>query len=478
MIASRLGREFEKFYARVSADIFEFAYECNFTPTNQQEEFFELVQKGEKRIAVKSGQGPGKTAATTIAGMWRTIQHQDAMTIVTAPTMRQCRIVWLNEARRRTEKAHPFIKKMIDITMSRIIVLNRTQWGVFPVTATNPEAAQGLHDANMTIIVEEASGVAREILTQFEGTASNPNAMIIEIGNPNQRDCGFFDCFTSMRHLWACLTFNAEDTARDYPHMVSAENHRYLAEKYGRDSDVYRVRVLGEFPKTDPRCVMSLDHVEACTKLSMYALASKVRQIDAETVRPVRQFGIDFARYGGDENVVAKRQGEAIVGLWSMPEVEPDDCLQEAFNQQLKAKWRNDQTIFVVDASGMGQAMPRRVKTGGRRCLEFYNNGTPVDRQYDNRITEAWFDLRDKVHAHAIYLPNDRLLIQQLTTRQYHIDKDGKFVLESKEDYMKRGFDSPDRAEAVALAAYDKLISTGTVYVREQQEIRRGVGLK
>jgi hypothetical protein len=77
------------------------------------------------------------------------------------------------------------------------------------------------------------------------------------------------------------------------------------------------------------------------------------------------------------------------------------------------------------------------------------------DRAYGNKITQAWFHFARVARAENCYIPRDNRLIQQLSTRQYFTDNKGKLVLEKKDDYMKRGHDSPDRADAMVLCFWD-----------------------
>ena len=47
-----------------------------------------------------------------------------------------------------------------------------------------------------------------------------------------------------------------------------------------------------------------------------------------------------------------------------------------------------------------------------------------------------------------VQLPFDSDLLMELTTRQWAQDNKGKRKVESKDDYKKRGFRSPDLADA------------------------------
>lgn len=445
----RQKRQLEAFYSEIRPNIFRLCDALDFKPTNQQSALFEAVMdaksgEGPNRIACKSGQGPGKTTASGIIGLWRCLQYKNSLTVVTAPTSRQCREIWLAEMRSLMQKAHPILQRVVSVSKTKVEISRMPDWGVKTVTATREEAAQGFHNPSMTVIIEEASGVARRIVTQFKGTLSNPDSLLLQIGNPNTRDCDFHDCFTKNRDRWRCLTFNAEDTARDYPHIVSPQRNKDLEDEFGRDSDVYRVRVLGEFPHADPNCVMSSDDLEACTRTSMPAMAAKSVE---------RTIGIDLARFGGDENTVYRRSGHAIMEWWRGPRVDPSVAVQEAFRMQASAGWEDGSVMYTVDAGGIGQGIMHKFYDAGKKLWEFHNGGKAMQSdKYADAITEAWFEFAKLVKKHECYLPNDDILIQQLSSRQYTTNKKGLLVIESKDQYAKRGYDSPDRADGCVYA--------------------------
>lgn len=456
----RFARYFEKFYEETSSDIYAFCRALGFTPSFQQRLLLDAVKAGHKRIACKSGQGPGKTTVSAVIGLWRTWRRFGALTVITAPTMRQCRDVWLVEARRRLKNAHPVLQKFFNITKSKVEIGGDPDWGVRLVTATKEENAQGYHQDNMTVIVEEASGVNREIITQFKGTISNEDSLFILIGNPNTRDCAFFDCFNRHRHDWHCLTFNAEETPS---YIVDPASRRKLADEFGRDSDVYRVRVLGEFPHSDPNCVISSDQCEACLDKSLYLKHILThRDSDCGGGR-AQQFGIDLARFGGDESSIFRRSGNTIVEWKTFNHTEPGHVVDAAFQMQMEAGWKDRDTVFVVDAGGMGQGVMSKFYDAGKKVVEFHNGGKSLDPQYDNKITEGWFTLGRKLKNKNASIPNDNILIQQLCGRQYFTTKKGKLILETKDQYLERNENSPDRADGIVYAFYDHIQASASV---------------
>lgn len=430
-----------------------------FEYTWQQEGLFDIIQlesylpveKRLKRVAVRSGQGPGKTAASVIVALWRCIRYEDALCIVTAPSMRQCK-QWIDECARLLKTAHPVMQKMVKTYGTKVEINGSKIWGIRTATATRPENLQGIHEKRLTFIADEASGVAPGIIETIKGTLSNPDALFLMIGNPNTTSCAFYDCFTAHADQWHRLCFNAEDTARDYPHLVSPSRNRQLEWEYGRDSDQYRIRVLGEFPHEDPNNVMGLRDLTICTKTNLLGCASIT-----DMMRVNKAIGIDYARFGGDESVVARRAGLAIVDFRTFTKTEPALVTDFAYRLQHDSNWKNRECWYIPDAGGMGQGLMNSFYEAGKNVLEFHTTGRAHDSDmFADIYSEAWWNLRNLVREHIVRIPNDSRLLKQLSTRQYYTDRKGKLKVESKDEWRKRMEidESPDRADAVVLAFY------------------------
>lgn len=105
-------------------------------------------------------------------------------------------------------------------------------------------------------------------------------------GNPTQTTGYFFESHHRSRNEWECLHFSCLDSPlvdRKYPESMGRE--------YGKDSDVFRVRVLGEFPRAAANQLIPLDLVEEAMG----------RQLRTEQVAfAPKVIGVDVAPYGGD----------------------------------------------------------------------------------------------------------------------------------------------------------------------------------
>ena len=469
-------RHFEDFYRETSRDIFKFARALNFEPTWQQEQLLRAVQaasegRGPHWIACRSGKGPGKTTASSLVGLWWSYRSHMGLCDVTAPSMKQCTDIWMKEARDHLQRAVPVLRKIIKAYRTRIEMFGNPDWGVKCITATREENIQGIHNPNLAVIVEEASGVSTDIINAMKGTLSNPNSLFLLIGNPNTRTCAFFDCFHSQKHKWKCLHWNAEETPESA--WFSRQRNRDIEEEFGKDSDVYRVAVLGEFPHTDPRCLISSEDMELVGDRDLLLPCSR---LERPTGGIARQFGMDFARFGGDESTLFRRTGNSIVEKKIYAHGEPIRVVEESFWMQEAAGWTDRETWFVADAGGMGQGVMFKFHDHNKKVIEFHNNGTAIEKDYANKITEAWFNLSRLVKTQRCYIPLDPLTVAQLSNRQYFTNKKGQLILESKDEYIRRGYDSPDRADGLVLAFYDEVEAVSRLSVQANE--RKALGVK
>lgn len=444
----------------VCDDIYNFADACRFIPHTQQRWVLDAIMEGDGQkftgIAVKSGQGPGKTAVGALIALWRALRVERSLTVYTAPSLRQIKDSAFAEITSHVTNMPGWLKKYFTVDTTRVSIAGDRHWGIQGMTSSTGPAVQGPHrPEGLTVIMEETSGITRDIFQTFEGTLSQDDSLMVCIGNPNTRDCIFFDMFQpGKKEYFKKFTFNCEDTAKWHPNILAKERNERLELDYGRHSDVYRVRVLGEFPLTDPNTIIPAHLLEACTSTSLIHKAMAV--INPNTGRINKQIGADFARFGGDENSTTSCYGNAAIDLWAKANVEPIEALEKGYEFQAMQGWGNNECTYVCDASGIGQGVMYNVTRSNRNLYEFHNGSTPFNRSsYKDKITEAWFSVREKLKmGEPIYIPNDRILIDQLVNRQYFMTKDNLLIIESKDHYEARGYNSPDRAESWIMAMY------------------------
>lgn len=153
--------------------------------------------------------------------------------------------------------------------------------------------------------------------------------------------------------------------------------------------------------------------------------------------------GVDVARMGNDRTVFWKRKGLKTVDTKTISKntiPELCDSLEQfvGFNKEIQIK---------VDDTGVGGGVTDEMEKRGYNivAINFGSSASDTDK-YPNWISEAWFYLESIIDQ--IQLPYDSDLLMELSTRSWAQDSKGKRRVESKVEYKKRGFRSPDLADA------------------------------
>lgn len=449
-----LGAALDYYYDRPS-EFFEDI--LNMDPDDWQEKVLDDLAKHDK-VSVRSGQGVGKTALEAGAIIWFLTCRPYAKVIATAPTMQQLYdVLWAEVAKWLNNS---LIKNLLKWTKTKIYMVgDEERWFATAKTATKPENMQGFHEDHMLIVVDEASGVADIIMEAILGTLSGIDNKLLMCGNPNNIEGVFYESHTSDRDRYKTHKVSSYDSKR-----TNKENIEMLLDKYGKDSDVARVRIYGDFPKGAMDSLISLETVELATSTDLADREIK----EAKYIH----IGVDVARFGDDSTVLFPRIGNKSLKYKKYHKQDTmtttgqvlrlAKSLQEKYMKKIKIK---------VDDTGVGGGVTDRLKeviTDERLPYEVIpvNNGSSAtDDYYDNLGTQTWGHLKDLLEENmtnsiqgkepVLQLLNDQTMIKQLSTRKYKITSKGKLRLESKDDMKKRGIGSPDIADACVLAFYE-----------------------
>lgn len=411
------------------------------------------------KVAIKSGQGVGKTGMEAVALLWFLTCFPYPRVVATAPTKQQLHDVLWSEVAKWQERS-PLLKSILKWTKTYIYMVgHEKRWFATARTATKPENMQGFHEDNMLFIIDEASGVADPIMEAILGTLSGGNNKLLMCGNPTKTSGTFYDAFYSSRWMYKCHTVSSEDSPR-----TSKDNIKALIDRFGYDSNVVRVRVRGLFPKQEDDVFISLQLLEDAIKLE---LDSEEEAGEKELTPDRIDIGVDVARFGDDDTVIAQKLDKLIPDLLIR---HGQDTMRTAGDtvkmyKELMDRFPNysDYVYVKIDDTGVGGGVSDRLKEVKEEEKLDKLLVVPVNfakkapksksaKFYDDIVTWMWSNVRDMLEGHELKLPDDAVLVGEFSTRKYHFISNGKQRLESKEDLKKRGLHSPDRADAVALA--------------------------
>ena len=318
----------------------------------QQKEFLDSVAKY-KCVGCKSGHTTGKSTSLSWLILWFLFTRPTTAPVhvgVTAPTYHQLQdVLWAECAFWLASSAlTPFIKW----TSDKIYLLSnpQTNWAVPRTVARGQsENLQGLHSPHFLMIVDE--GFAIEDQKVWEVIESllrlDQDNKLVFVGNPTRISGYCYDAFKRNNPRWMepvgkLLTMNAERSS------ISDPNYRKnIADRWGKNSDIYRARVLGEFPLGNPEAFISLVQAEE----------ARSRTVAGEGEIHI---GADIARMGNDLTVLTVRHGRKV-----FPQIIKEKSLHTEnarlivqTAREFRAKCKYDGIIKVkVDHTGEGSGV-------------------------------------------------------------------------------------------------------------------------
>jgi hypothetical protein len=211
--------------------------------------------------------------------------------------------------------------------------------------------------------------------------------------------------------------------------------------KYGKDSNVVRVRVDGDFPRAEDDAVIPLELVEAAVNR------------DVEPFGP-RIWGVDVARFGDDRTVLIKRCTNATLGVhisW-----QGKDTMQTAgkiYVEWLDTPPEHRPVMIAVDVIGVGAGVADRLTELGLPVFPVNVSEEPSvdDNRYLRLRDELWFKAREWLQKKDCRLERDDVLTAELTLPKYKYTSQGKLQVQSKDEMKKIYPQSPDVADAFCL---------------------------
>lgn len=397
------------------------------------------------RVSIRSGHGVGKSAMMSWVMLWWLLTNVECKVACTAPTSHQLNDVLWGEVAKWVRLMHPGMRNLIEVKQDMVVRKDAPK-EAFAVARTarkeQPEAFQGFHSAAMLFIVDEASGVEDVIFEVGEGAMSTPGAKTLMVGNPTRTSGYFFDSHHRMRESWWTLRVSCADRELVSGKFQSDEFIKNMALRYGEDSNVYRVRVLGEFPASEDDVVIPLFLAEA-------AVGRDVEKAEGKVV-----WGLDVARFGSDRTCLAKRQKNYLLEppkVWRGKDTMQTTGIVVREYEDTPHHERPDH--IMVDSIGVGAGVVDALREQGlpARGINVAEIAS-VSEQYMRLRDELYWRMREWFEQRDCYLPEGcDSLIAELTIPKYEVRSNGKIKVEAKDDIKRRLPHSPDMADAFML---------------------------
>jgi len=278
-------------------------------PDPWQADFMRAVAS-EQAVAVRSGHGPGKSTALAWIILWFAHTRRPFKVPVTGSNFDQLKATLWAEVGMWLRKMPAPLQKAWNYTTEGLSLLDAPEECFVALRTAAKDKSQnlaGFHSENVLVVVDEASAVDDLIFEVLDGALTGKRSKIVLAGNPVLPYGRFFRAFHKERALWKTFHVSSEDSPRVDRAWVEKQ-----AASYGRDSNVYRIRVLGEFPTNDADGVIPLPLIEAAVNRPV-ARIQHVRPIwgvdvGGEPLRPSADIEIKNAA-----SALAKRQANALL---------------------------------------------------------------------------------------------------------------------------------------------------------------------
>jgi len=431
-------------------------------------------------LAVETGNQTGKDYWIGCVVPWWLATRPESLVVVTGPGQTTLGSVTWKEIRRAVEGSAflEIFKPTVSIgikTSPHTVRLNNGSMAL-GFSTTNIERASGQHAGELLVVVEEASGLSKEI---WDAVESFGYSKLIAIGNPLRADGGFVDlCNRAARdrelgipRAQSTIHRNVPSTAS--PHAAWEKSPVGLADRtwieatrrnFGADSLYTRIHIDAIRPSLSNEQLISKEDLDRCTATATIQECSQRRAGNAGGVAGVKRIGCDVGEgVGRARTVIFVRDDLGILECHSSRYTNARDAAE--IIARLAAKHGVYETNISYDRAGeAGKKLNSNLDRLGFKGAREYRGGGNVGFKYakNNRTGCACafarrldpdFSGRNSAATWKPFAiePGEQwpLLRAELLELRYHLLGSDLTSLETKEDMSERLGRSPDFADAI-----------------------------
>jgi hypothetical protein len=398
---------------------------------------------------------------------------------LTAPTGRQVKNIMTPEIRRLLRQAQVLHGRLV----ADDIRTDYEEWFLtgFKADDNETEAWSGFHAVNTMFIVTEASGINEKVFNAIEGNLQG-NSRLLIVFNPNIT-IGYAaaamksDRFKSFR----LNSLNAENVVRKQVVIPGQVDYEWICDKVEnwcskiteldfdegqgdfkfekgiyRPNDLFRVKVLGMFPKVSEDVLIPYEWIEIANK----------RYEDLERqdfLQYMLTLGVDVAGMGRDSSTLCYRYENFVDKFVEHQSGGIADHMHVA--GMVSKEIRRLKSFAMIDTIGEGAGVYSRLKELGFsnaiscKYSESANGYKDITRQYEFANMRAylhwcvreWLNPKNNFNA---ALPKNEKLLQEATEIKWKFQSDGKIIIEPKDEIKKRLGRSPDIFDSLTNSFY------------------------
>ncbi len=456
----------------------------------EQKDILRSVQNN-KMTTVASGTARGKDFIAAVAALcflYLTPRFgkdgslvKNTKIALTAPTGRQVTNIMIPEVARLWKKAGFLPGRLL----SDGIRTKYEEWYLtgFKSSSDNTEAWSGFHAVNTMFIVTEASGISDIIYNAIEGNLQG-NSRLLLVFNPNITTGYAANSMKSARfHKFRLSSLNAENVVTKKNVIPGQVDYDWVADKvstwcsqisksdfdegrgdfrwegkYYTPNDLFRVKVLGMFPKVSEDTLIPYEWCEIAIK--RWVELNESGYITHKSPR----IGIDVAGMGRDKSCFVYRQGSYVSKIKSHNSGGSADHMAIAGEARNILLNHPDAKAFI-DTIGEGAGVYSRLQEQNMKnaysCKFSYGAKGLTDitgcYTFANMRAYLFWCIRDWLNPKNGFMPAippDEELVQELTEVHWSFMSNGGIIIEKKDDIKARLKRSPDKMDALANTWY------------------------
>jgi len=405
---------------------------------------------------------------------------------MTAPTGRQVSNIMTPEIRRLYRNAKFLPGRLV----ADDIRTNYEEWFLtgFKADDNATEAWSGFHAVNTMFVVTEATGLAEKTFDAIEGNLQGNSRMLI-VFNPNIPTGYAARAMKSNRfHKFRLNSLNAENVVKKKVVIPGQVDYEWVKDKVKawaapiersdfnegegdfefemdgtkrmyRPRDLFRVKVLGMFPKVSTDQLIPYEWIELANK------KWEEHGPEVSIMRDVQKnrLGVDVAGMGRDESVLCHRYGDFVHKFESHQSAGQADHMHVA-GMIFPVVQKKENKAFI-DTIGEGAGVySRLIELGYSNVFSCkFSEGaagltdTTGVYTFANMRAYLYWAVRDWLNPEnktgAMLPPNDKLL-EEATEIKWKFQSNGSIIIEPKEDIVKRIGRSTDYFDPLANTFY------------------------
>ena len=438
-------------------------------------EAFASKDPEKRRISLQAAVGPGKSALLAWCG-WNFLacygdlhEHpKGAAVSVTEANLKAN--LWPEMA--KWQQRSEFLRTAFTWTASRVSAndhpetwfLEARSWSKTAEPEEQGRTMSGLHSKYVLVLVDESGEIPIAILKVAEQALSNCKfGKILQAGNPSSLDGMLYIAANQQRHMWYVVRITGDPDDPERSPRINLEWAKEQIALYGRDDPWVMYSILGQFPPASINSLLGIEQVQASMERTRGMLQKRSQWDWAQ-----KRLGIDAAWRGDDKWVIFPRQG---ICCPARPVAMRNPKTQEIGDRIIMARNRwNAERLYFDDTGGYAAGASDYVEAAGYPVVRVDFSGKATDQRFYNKRAEMWWRMAEWVKTVGA-LPDLPELVPELTMPTYSY-KNGRLIIEEKDQIKKHLGRSPDYADGLALT-FAEVEMPGNLIAQQQSPAGR-----